>query len=289
MRKLVFVPCLLALAALLARPAPAGPPPAVEPEARAILDRFVQAYGALRDMRYALDKRERMRDGDVVAESLHIKLRAKPYAVYVTRRDTGMEAIWRAGRNDGEMTVHPGSFPDITVNIDPEGSMAMDDQHHPIHTTGQAEIVRRIQQWLALAEEGKVTIRKLPDRPVRGQQAVAVEVDASRASGRRVAARDDETLFALARRVDSWPYLIYQHNPDVDDIDDELDEGDTVYVPASYAHRAVMAFDPATGLVVLEEYYDRAGLYESYVTRDRAVDVGLTERDFDPDNDAYDF
>lgn len=263
---------------------------AVDAEAKKLIDAFFAANSLLKDTIYLLDKQERMRDGDVVKETLLVKLRVKPYAVYLARQKPkkGMEALYKQG---GKMTGHTGSFPDITLNIDPQGSLAMKDQHHPIYSTGTQEIVRRLNQALKLADGDapRTTIRKIADQKVDGVSATCIEVDWAKAGRRQIKAKDDETLYQLAKRTDSWPYLIYATNVGIDDLDDELDEGAPVFVPRGYAQKSIFCFDPTTALIVREIYHDKKGVWEKYDTRQRKVNPGLTAKDFDEDNKAYDF
>jgi hypothetical protein len=220
-----------------------------------------------------------------------VKLRPKPYAVYLARLkpSAGMEALWAENKNDRLMRAHPGSFPDITVNIDPEGSMAMKDQHFPIFSTGMADATVRIRTALELADKGKVQIRKVADQEVGGTAYPCVEIDAQKLGGRKVPAKEDETLFDVARRTGSAPYLLYRYNPDIDDLDDSLDAGQAVFIPAYYAKRTEFCFDPATKIFVRENYYDTTSLFERYDSLERKINVGLTDADFDSNNAAYDF
>ncbi len=263
---------------------------AVDAEAKKVIDAFLAAHKSLKDTTYILDKLERMRDGEVVEETLLVKLRLEPYAVYLARQKPkkGMEALYKQG---GKMTGHTGSFPDFTLNIDPEGSLAMKNQHHPIYATGMQDIVRRLKQALKLAEGSapEATIRKVADQKVDGVSATCIEIDAAKAGHRQIKAKDDETLYQLARRTDSWPYLIYANNVGIDDLDDELDEGEPVFVPRGYAEKSLFCFDPTTGLIMREIYRDKKGVWEQYDTRQRQVNPGLTAKDFDQKNEAYDF
>lgn len=267
------------------------PAASVDPAAKKLVDDYLAAIKGVKDATYTLEKVERMRTGKKFKETLAIRLRVAPYAVYMIRRkpSAGMEAIFRAGKNEGQMRVHPGSFPDITLNLDPEGSMAMKNQHFPIYQTGMADATKRMIKALELAAKGKLTIKMIDAQEVGGKKYPCVEIDATKTGGWKTKAKEEETVFDVARRTKSAPYLLYRYNRVVDDIDDELDGGVDLFVPAYYAKRTHYCFDTATKLFVRETYFDANGLWERYDTIGRQINTGLTNRDFDPDNPKYDF
>ncbi len=48
----------------------------------------------------------------------------------------GPEVLWIAGANNGNAIVNPGTFPYITLNLDPMGSIMRKNQHHTINELG---------------------------------------------------------------------------------------------------------------------------------------------------------
>ena len=64
-----------------------------------------------------------------------------PFSVYLDflkpSNVKGREVIWVEGANDGEMTVHQGGMASfLTLNIDPEGTLAMRGQRYSIKEVG---------------------------------------------------------------------------------------------------------------------------------------------------------
>jgi len=216
---------------------------------------------------------------------------AKPFKVYLKFLEPhrGREVIYVKGRNDGELRVHKGSFPDITVNLDPQGGMAMDDNHHPITDFGFESLQRKSGINTRRAKMRKEGEFKISDGgSLSGKPVWKIEANFPK-GGYTTTAKDGETLWDIARREQNDMYWIMVNNKDYDDPDDP-DEGDKVFIPRYYGSRSEFYLEKGTGMPVKISTWDFQGrLYESYEYHDVKFNVGLTAKDFDPDNPAYNF
>jgi outer membrane lipoprotein-sorting protein len=216
---------------------------------------------------------------------------AKPFKVYLKFLEPheGREVIYKKGWNDGELRVHKGSFPDITVNLDPQGGMAMDDNHHPITDFGFGSLLRKSGLNMRRAKKRNEGDFKVSDGgTLFGKQVWKIEARFPK-GGYWVTAKDDETLWDIAKREQRDMYMIMYNNKDYDDPDDP-DEGDKVFIPRYYGSRSEFNLEKGTGTPVKITTWDFASrLYESYEYHDVKFNVGLKALDFDPDNPAYDF
>jgi hypothetical protein len=87
-----------------------------------------------------------------------LKVRHEPFSVYVYCYDPadrrGEEAIYVAGRNDGNLLGHTTGITGAllgTMSLKPDGAVAMDGQRHPLTEIGILNLCRRIAQ---VAEKG---------------------------------------------------------------------------------------------------------------------------------------
>ncbi len=87
-----------------------------------------------------------------------LKVRHEPLSVYVYCYDPpdrrGEEAIYVAGRNDGNLLGHTTGITGAllgTMSLKPDGTIAMDGQRHPLTEIGILHLCRRIAQ---VAEKG---------------------------------------------------------------------------------------------------------------------------------------
>lgn len=83
-------------------------------------------------------KRERVNDTLLPRERIFMKFR-KPFSIYMRWKGdahAGQEALFVRGKYNDKMIAHKGSFPDITMRVDPTGRLAMRRNRHPITEAG---------------------------------------------------------------------------------------------------------------------------------------------------------
>jgi hypothetical protein len=261
------------------------------PTPEELLRRAEATLQRLQDYQGKLLRKELIR-GRLVEQFNTFKF-ARPFQVYLGFIEPfpGREVIYRQRWNDGQLRVHKGSFPDITVSLDPRGATAMKRSHHPITEFGLENTVRLIAVNLRRAiRRGEGDVRISEGGDLFGRQVWKIGVAFPR-GGRVVTVGEDETLWDVARRSGQDMYWILHSNLDAGYEDpDDVDAGDRVFVPRYYGARAEFFLDKENGLPLRIVTFDRRGrLYESYEYPEICLNPGLSARDFDPDNPAYDF
>jgi hypothetical protein len=120
--------------------------------AAARLEKEVPDYSAILLKRESLDGVL----GD--PQRILLKVRHQPFSVYVYCYDPadrrGEEAIYVAGRNDGNLLGHTTGITGAllgTMSLKPDGAIAMDGQRHPLTEIGILNLCRRIAE---AAEKG---------------------------------------------------------------------------------------------------------------------------------------
>lgn len=140
-----------AAATITAPPAPAEPPAA---DPRAALLAMEGAYAGVRDYTVTMVRRERVKGKLLPQETMEIKFR-KPYSIYTRWTGTahrGQEALYVRGKNGNKLIAHPGSFPDVTVSLDPKGNLAMKGNRHPITEGSLGDLIALLVRDLKRAE-----------------------------------------------------------------------------------------------------------------------------------------
>ncbi len=136
--------------------------PATRDDAAALVGRAKAAiaecgvrYRALRDYACVFHKRERI-DGKLVRPHvMEMRARTVPYAVYLkfVAPDPGREAIFQPARNNGKIVYHDiglGRLIAGTMLLDPRGSLAMDENRHPITDAGIGNLIEMVRdRWEA--------------------------------------------------------------------------------------------------------------------------------------------
>jgi hypothetical protein len=251
-----------------------------------------ETLAGTRDYTGKLYRQERFLDG--MKNQLNFFKFKKPFSVYLRFIDPfgGREVIFVRGWNDNELKVHKGSFPDITVSLDPKGSRAMERSHHPISQFGFANTLKMASKNLNLARKRNEGEIKVSDGGVVNGQPVWKIESRFPKGGHFVTAKDDETLWDISRRTGQDMYLLLYTNHQKNDYDepDDVDEGDRVFIPRYYGGRTEFYVTKDKSIpvrVVIRDWQGR--LYEQYDYTEIKLNVGLTSKDFDPDNPAYDF
>ncbi len=112
-----------------------------------------QAYAQVQDYTATFYKQERVKGRLLPVETMQLKFR-KPFGVYLrwTGDFEGREALFVRGWNEDKIRAHQGSFPDMTVNLRPDSSLAMRGNRHPITQLGFGEVIKLMTRDARLSE-----------------------------------------------------------------------------------------------------------------------------------------
>jgi hypothetical protein len=282
--------CLLLLWLLL----PASGTNAAEidiPTVDQLLELAEKTLASTTDYKGMLLRQERFLDG--MKRQYNAFKFKNPFSVYLSFIDPfkGREVIFVRGWNGNKLKVHKGTFPDVTLSLDPEGSTAMKGSHHPVTQFGFDNTLKLAAKNLRLAaKRGEGEIKVSDGGVVHGQPVWRIEARFPQ-GGYHVEAKDDETLWDISKRTGQDMYLLLYSNQDKGYKEpDDVDEGDRVFIPRYYGGQAEFNVSKETGLPVRVIILDRQGrLYEQYDYSEVSLNVGLTSKDFDPENPAYNF
>lgn len=243
------------------RSKPADPKPAPAPVADDPIARAKQAiadcrakYAGVRDYTCTFVKRERLDGRLLPAHVMDMKARATPPSIYFKFRtpNKGREAIYVAGRNGGRVVAHDvgiGKFLAGTMNLDPRGAMAMEDCRHPITEAGIGALIATVADRWDAELTPEESLVALNPGLRIGKHGCTM-IEVVHPS------RHPQFLFHKVRL-----YIAHEHG-----------------LPIRYE-----AFDWPSRPGVAPE------LVEEYSYLDLKLNVGLGDRDFDPDNRAYSF
>lgn len=142
----------------------------------------LDAAKSLKDYEAAFTKTEQVGRENLTAK-LHLKVRHAPFSVYIKYLEphAGREAIYMTGRNQGLVAVHETGLAALvgTLNLDPVGSTAMNENRYPITKAGMVEMTESLmEQWIVLAkgDAAGVTVNNYPNAKIGTQACQTVEV-----------------------------------------------------------------------------------------------------------------
>jgi outer membrane lipoprotein-sorting protein len=272
----------------------AGTPTArYDPDAFAALEAMEKATAGLNDYTMRLVKRELRGTVFLPEESIVIKWQ-RPQRIYlheIAGPREGQEVLFAPGWNKDRIKAHPGSFPDVTVNLNPYGSMAMAHSHHPVPEVSLVHLTDLVLDNVRRARARNVgTLTLVGHETLFGRPALRIEATAP-ANATTPSIEKGETLWDVAKATGQSMYVILHANRSRKWRQaDHPEKGDAVIVPDYYAGRLVLWIDDELQLPLQIDLYDHEGsLYEHYEHHDLEINVGLTDADFNPKNPAYRF
>jgi hypothetical protein len=114
-----------------------------------------ERYDKIHDYSCVFHKHERIDGQMVTPHIMAMKTRTKPHSLYFkfVQPNRGREAIWDPARNKGKVVAHDVGFGKLlagTMILDPNGSMAMEENRHPITHAGIGHMIDTvIERWNA--------------------------------------------------------------------------------------------------------------------------------------------
>jgi outer membrane lipoprotein-sorting protein len=139
-----------------------------------------RAYEQVRDYTTTMYKQERVKGRLLPREEIQVKFR-KPLSLYLKWTgavNPGREVIYVKGWNDDKIRAHKGSFPDMTVNLRPDASLAMQGNRHQITEAHFGNVIGLIARDARLSEsrpQDRVRYLDLGEQVVYGARSRCLE------------------------------------------------------------------------------------------------------------------
>jgi hypothetical protein len=139
----------------------------------------------MRDYSATLAKRERIGGKVLDYQYMFVKLRQKPFSVYMYFLGPadlkGQEVIYVEGQNNGNMWAHAGSGIQLTmfrtVSLRPDGVVAMKNQRYPLTELGILNLTRRLVE---VGEDnikyGECDVKYYENTKINGRVCTCIEV-----------------------------------------------------------------------------------------------------------------
>lgn len=289
---------LVLLAASLALAAPSAGTsagPALDRDPRAWLHAMGEATRSLADYTMTLHKREWIDDEGMSPEEIVEVKWARGDRYYFKKirgSGKGREVLFKRGWNGDQLRVSLNTWPNIRLNLDPYGKLALEGLNRPVFETSIVYIVNTILGNAATGDrraDGKMVFVG-PDT-VLGRHCVKLDIQGPTHAGSWYTAQPGENLLQIAEKLGHAVRTISHANRGKrwNDVF-SVRAGDRIYVPRYYASRIELWIDDQTHLPVQASIYDDDGvLFEHYEHWDLKANVGLTDTDFSPDNPVYRF
>lgn len=225
-------------------------------------EKLLKLRESIHDYEAIMIKQERVGGQLLPAEYMSIKVRNRreldeanhPFSIYLKfLRPTGVagrEVIFVEDRNDGNLVAHEAGFLNVMrVNLKPTSAMAMRNNRYPITDAGIENLVQKLIE--------------------RGQRDRACgDCDVEFFEGAKVLGREC-TMIQVKHDENKAPFDFHIGRIYIDN-----------------EHQVPIRYEAYTWP---EPGETELPLLESYTYAKLKINVGLSDEDFNPDNDAYDF
>lgn len=253
---------------------------------REIITQLLHEIDHLETLKWTLKVIERI-DGKPKNYGSSVKLKINPRKIYINIK--GTELLWIAGTNGGKALVHPNSFPYFNLNLDPMGSLMRDGQHHTLHEMGFTYMGQIIRQFEIKAQKNFDQVFLNEGEEIHNNvKCYKIRISNPGFGFFNYTVKKNETITSIARRYFVNEYMILENNPKFDDYDD-IDEGDILKVPNSYAKTVLLFVDQVHYMPVGIRVEDDKGLFEQYDYFSLEVNPKIKDEEFSRNYKEYNF
>jgi hypothetical protein len=182
-----------------------------------LLTDAIRHFKHVRDYECRLIKRERV-NGELLPESvMFMRVRNKPFSVYLRSEspesEKGLEACYVKGRNHGMMRVHPNGLLAIFgfVSLDTHDSRAIETNRHCITEAGLGNLLESTAKYWEMERRRNKTQVRITDDELGSHACVRIEtIHPDRKAGsyygyRCVLWLDKETHLPVGAEAYDWP------------------------------------------------------------------------------------
>lgn len=253
---------------------------------REIITQLLHEIDHLETLKWTLKVIERI-DGKPKNYGSSVKLKINPRKIYINIK--GTELLWIAGTNGGKALVHPNSFPYFNLNLDPMGSLMRDGQHHTLHEMGFTYMGQIIRQFEIKAQKNFDQVFLNEGEEIHNNvKCYKIRISNPGFGFFNYTVKKNETITSIARRYFVNEYMILENNPKFDDYDD-IDEGDILKIPNSYAKTVLLFVDQVHYMPVGIRVEDDKGLFEQYDYFSLEVNPKIKDEEFSRNYKEYNF
>jgi hypothetical protein len=223
-------------------------------------------------------------------QSYSLKFR-KPGDIYtkkLTAPNKNAEAIYRGPSwNDGKLKANKGSFPNVTLSIELYNKMAMGEGIHPItHAPLNYIIDVMLRDFNKARTEGVDALKEIGAEKVDGRSCTRVTFSTNAKSGAWYTPQEKDSWLSLAKtnNIDEAA-LRYQNKGKKPN-----DPSASLWIPGYYASKWEICVDDAIGIPIAYKNWDMEGnVFEVYAFEKLKVNTNLSDIDFDPENESYQY
>ncbi|QNH63819.1 LysM peptidoglycan-binding domain-containing protein [Hymenobacter sediminicola] len=279
----LFLGLGVAFATFLPSPAPGADRITTEQ----LMSRLSSTIENLKSLRCNVRAQERLADGKYQQARTAMKMTFGPLRVYL-KNAKGIEVLWVTGQNDGDAWVYPNSFPYVTLNLDPNGSVMRKNQHHTVLDAGFGTIADLIKGSSQRRDHSfEKSFRYAGDTTIAGRPCYVLRSDFPQFRYVAYKAVAGDTPERIADKFGCGEYRVMERNglsPG-----EKVEVGRTLQVPNSYGRRTIVCVDQKIMLPLVVQVNDDKGLFEKFEFSDVVANQPIPAAEFTKGFPGYKF
>lgn len=241
-------------------------------------------------LQYTLESLERV-NGKLKKEIMFFKISTDPVKAYVFQYypKNGIQMLYVDNKNGGKAKLNPGGFPWVSLNLDPEGELMLENRHHSIFDAGFNYTTSVLEYLLDKYSSQTVNLMKLNDiETIHGIECYSITFTNPNYRHILYTAKNGDTPLSIARKLHINFYSVMENNDGLKP-NTKIKEGTKLIVPNDYASKMELYINKNLMYPVFLQIYDQKGLYEEFLFRYVKINPPFKEIDFSEMNPAYKF
>jgi outer membrane lipoprotein-sorting protein len=241
-----------------------------------IIEKSIISLKEIKTASYTLANQERI-NNELLTGKQFIKWSASPLKCYLYFIEPckGAELIFCEGENNNKAIYNPNGFPYISISLDPLGDIMRKNNHHTLYETGFSAFISILKE---INSNPLYKLTNLGNDVKNGLQCLVVESVNDKFGYTSHILTEKESIRLFGKKHTISEYLVSTKNS-IDALK-ELNNGEVILVPNSYAKRIKLWIDKQNSVPICLEFYDEIGLFERYEIYDLTINPSFSETDF---------
>jgi hypothetical protein len=255
------------------------------------LQLFSKVDSSLRNtnsLKFKVELYARMKKEKDYRQEAIFKIQRKPLKIYYRQFiDDNIELLYDETRNKEKALVNPDGFPYTNLNLSPYSPLILKRQHHSIFEADPLYTLDQMKKMFDDCKPDKCFI-ELYDTLIDGKSYKIIKYDNPYYKIEKFKTKNDIHILDLSKELGVNFYSLVCLNDDFDS-STEIEKGEDVVYPTSYAKRIYLIINQKTNQILEAQVYDGKGLFEKIKYLWIKKDVVFKEIDFQKDNPEYNF
>lgn len=255
-----------------------------------VIRQMITNCRSIHTVQFIIDTKERI-NGRIVHEINSCKINSNPFKIYAKQSVPvkNLEVLYVTGQNGDKLKINPASFPWVTLNLNPENILILNNHHHTILESGFVYISTILENFILKNEsQNSRRVEKFSKATVYGSDCYVITLTNPDYGKTGYVTSGVETALTIAEKMGINFHSILENNPGLK-LNEKIAPGSRIVVPNDYASKIEIFIHQDKLYPVKLSIYDPKGLFEEYLFTGVTINPGFTANIFTPDNLEYHF